>query len=459
MATTARKTNVHRIDKHERYRGLSREHLLAHYISARKARMIAIIAILVFVAWFLVFLFQPEPEYKLSDDGSGVPIGTDNYMRMMQALADAQWDGHSSVEVLANGENYYPAELDAIRHAKKSINLEAYIFHKGKLAKEFVDALAERARAGVKVNIVLDGVGSFSTPRSYFQPLLDAGGQLAFYHHISWTNWLRYNNRTHRELLVVDGEVAFAGGAGIADYWMYPDKDKPRWRDSVFRFRGDVVNSLQGTFSENWVDASGVVLNGPEYYPDTRAVDGPAQALVVNSTPSQGGSTRARTMYEALLGSARKRIYLTTPYFLPDKGLMKLLVEAKRDRHLDVKVLVPGAKSDHLMTRASSRGLYGKLLDAGVEIYEYQPSMLHAKILLVDDDFSVVGSTNFDNRSFGINDELSVCIRDASLAERLTQDFAHDLAQAERVTREKWQHRPIWDRGFEWAGWIISRHE
>jgi cardiolipin synthase len=299
-----------------------------------------------------------------------------------------------------------------------------------------------------------------STRRSYFQPVLDAGGHVAFYHKMSWTTWLHYNNRTHRELLVIDGEVAFAGGAGVADYWMYPDNGKPRWRDSVFRFRGDVVNSLQGTFTENWVDATGKVLNGPEYYPDIVVPsDAPAKVMVVNSTPSQGGSTRARVLYEALLGSAQKRIYVTTPYFLPDQGLMKLLIEAKRDRHLDVKVLVPGAKSDHLMTRASSRGLYGKLLDAGVEIYEYQPTMLHAKILLVDDDFAVVGSTNFDNRSFGINDELSVCIREPGVAAQLTQQFAQDLAQADRVTRDKWEHRPIWDRGFEWAGWIISRHE
>ncbi len=181
--------------------------------------------------------------------------------------------------------------------------------------------------------------------------------------------------------------------------------------------------------------------------------------MVVNSTPAQGGETRVRVLYEALLGAARKRVYVTTPYFLPDHGLMKLLIEAKRDRHLDVKVLVPGTSSDHMMTRSSSRGLYGRLLEAGVEIHEYQPGMLHAKVLLVDDDFVVVGSTNFDNRSFGINDELSVVARDPALAQRLTADFNHDVSESELVTLEKWKHRPIWQRAFEWAGWIISRHE
>ena len=457
MASTARKHKVRRIDTSEKFKRLSRQDLLAHYISARKARMFTAIAIIIFLAWLLIFLLQPGPDYRLSD-GRGIPIGTPEYVRMLEALADAHFDQRSSVEVLPNGENYYPAELEAIRNAKKSVNLEAYIFKPGKIAQQFVEALAERARAGVKVNVVLDGVGSFSTRKAYFQKLLEAGGQVQFYHPIGWTTWRRYNNRTHRELLVIDGQVAFAGGAGIADHWFEGEKDHPRWRDTMFRFRGQAVNALQGTFTENWVEACGEVLNGPEFFPGDQA-DGEMPVLVVNSTPSQGNSTRVRVLYEALLGSARRRIYITTPYFLPDKGLMNLLITAKRDRHLDVKVLVPGKKSDHMMTRSSSRGLYGKLLEAGVEIYEYQPSMLHAKVMLVDDDWVVVGSTNFDNRSFGINDELSVTTRSAELAERLTADFARDLAQSERVTLESWQHRPVWQRGFEWAGWIISRHE
>jgi len=456
MAQSARKDKVTRIDA-KKAAGLSHQQLLAHYLSARKARMLTVIALLFFVAWFLIFIFQPSPKYELSD-GHGVPIGTDNFMRMLEALSDAQFDWHSSVEALPNGENFYAAELEAIRNAKRSVNLEAYIMHRGKVAQQFVDALAERARAGVKVNVVLDGVGSFSTHKAYFQPVTDAGGQVSFYHPISWTTWLHYNNRTHRELLVVDGETAFAGGAGIADYWMYPDKEKERWRDSVFRFHGDVVNSFQGTFTENWVDASGKVLNGPEYFPDIPP-QGDTPVLVVNSTPSQGGSTRVRVLYEALLGSAKKRIYITTPYFLPDRGLMKLLITAKQDRHLDVRVLVPGKGSDHMMTRSSSRGLYGKLLEAGIPIYEYQPGMLHAKILLVDDDWAVVGSTNFDNRSFGLNDELSITVRNAALAQQLTDQFNHDLSRSELVTLEKWKKRPVWDRIFEWAGWIISRHE
>jgi cardiolipin synthase len=456
MARAARKAKVRSIDTSAMFRRLARRDLLAGYISARKARMITAVAILVFLAWFLVFLLQPAPAYRLSD-GRGIAIGTPEYLRMLEALADSHFDRRSTAEVFTNGESYYPAELEAIRNAKRSVNLEAYIFKPGRVGQQFVDALTERARAGVKVNVLVDGVGSFLTRKAYFQPLVEAGGRVEWYHPVGWTTWLRYNKRTHRELLVVDGEVAFAGGAGIADHWLHGEKDHPRWRDTMFRFRGEAVNSLQGTFVENWVEACGEVLNTADYFPAPPA--GEQAVLVVNSTPSQGNATRARVLYEVLLGSATRRIYITTPYFLPDKGLVHLLVTAKRDRHLDVKVLVPGKRSDHAMTRSSSRGLYGKLLEAGVEIYEYQPSMLHAKVMLVDDDWTVVGSTNFDNRSFGINDELSVAVRDAALAERLTADFERDLAQSERVTMESWKDRPVWQRGFEWAGWLLSRHQ
>lgn len=458
-AQPVRTSKVRSIDSGRAAKGgrRSRKDILADFLRARTARVIAAIAIVIFAAWFLIFLFQPGPEYKLGD-GESVPIGSPEFMRMLEALADAQFDRQSSVEVLANGETFYRAELEAIRSARRSINLEAYIFQRGLVAEEFVQALAERARAGVKINLVLDAVGSFSTRKQDLRPLLDAGGQVSWYHPLRWTTWLRFNNRTHRELLIVDGEIAFAGGAGFADHWLHAKKGRPRWRDTMFRFRGAAVNSFQGTFVENWVESSGVIMNGSEYFPGIQA-EGSTPVMVVNSTPSQGNSTRARVLYQALLASARRRIYVTTPYFLPDRSLMETLIRARRDRGLDVKVLVPGKRSDHAMTRSSSRGLYGKLLEAGVEIYEYEPSMLHVKVLLVDDEWSLVGSTNFDNRSFGLNDEISVLARDPALSRRLTQDFEHDLAQSRRVTLAEWKSRPLWQRVFERAGWIISRHQ
>src|SRR4051812_1112670 len=213
----------------------SYEDLLAHYLRARTARMITVIALIIFIAWFLVFIFQPGPSYELTD-GHSVPFGSDTYMHMLEALGDAHFDHHATVEVFANGENFYPAELETIRGAKRSVNFEAYIFEKGKVAQQFIDALAERARAGVKVNVVVDAVGSMTTPKRYFKPVIDAGGKVEWYHPLRWNHWLHFNNRTHRELLVVDGEIAMAGGAGVADHWLYGKKDKPRWRDSFFRF-------------------------------------------------------------------------------------------------------------------------------------------------------------------------------------------------------------------------------
>src|SRR4051812_43318885 len=267
LRKSASKSKVRRIDTKRRPKSpLSHEDLLAHYLRARTARMITAIAIIIFVAWFLVFIFQPGPSYELTD-GQSVPIGTENYMRMLEALADAHFDQHGTVEVFPNGENFYPVELEAIRNAKRSVNFEAYIFQKGKIAQQFVDALADRARAGVKVNVVLDAVGSMGTRKSYLQPVIDAGGKVEWYNPLRWNHWIHFNNRTHRELLVVDGEVALAGGAGVADHWLYGKKNKKRWRDDFFRFRGDTVVAFQGSFAENWVEASGQVLNGTEYFP------------------------------------------------------------------------------------------------------------------------------------------------------------------------------------------------
>lgn len=453
--STSRK--VRRIDEKPRQRQRTKRVFLGAALRARPARMIAAIALLIFLAWFLLFLFQPGPKYELSE-GSGVPIDSPEFLPMLEALADAHFEPGNAIDVLPNGEQYYPAELEAIRAAKQSVTLEAYIFQRGRVADDFIGALTDRARAGVKVNLVLDGVGSLSTTKGAFDDLIAAGGRVEFYHPLRWYSWPRYNNRTHRELIVIDGHTAFVGGSGFADHWLHGADGHPRWRDTMFRVRGPVANRLQGTFVENWVEASGEVLNSPAYFARS-APAGPTPILVVNSTPSQGSSTRARILYQALLGSAKRRIYVTTPYFLPDRSLMNALITAKRDRGLDVKVLVPGQRSDHFMTRASSRGLYGKLLEAGIEIYEYQPAMLHAKVLLVDDDWVVVGSTNFDNRSFGLNDEINLCAKDAALAQRLTQDFHSDLSESHRVTLDDWRNRPYWQRLFEWAGWLISRHQ
>lgn len=413
----------------------------------------------VVVVAFLLFLalFAPGIPYKVERTET-CDLDSPDFLRMIEALTDAQVRGGGSVEVLTNGEVYYEAELEAVARAERSINLEAYIFQKGEVADRFVKALAERARAGVKVKLVLDAAGSFASWDSYFKELTDAGGRVVWYHPLRWYNWPRYNNRTHRELIVIDGRVGFVGGSGVADHWLIPRGDKRRWRDTMFRVEGDLVLSLQATFAENWLEASGEILAGEEYFPDLKS-EGGLSAFVVNSSPTTGGSTRARILFQMLLASARESVLITTPYFLPDRSARREMVRAVRERGVRMEIITPGVHSDHMLTRSSSRRLFGDLLRAGARIYEYQPGMIHAKTMVVDGAWSVVGTTNFDNRSFGLNDEVNLAAFDRPLAARVGEDFARDRAESREITYEEWRGRSVWERAYEQFGRILERQQ
>ncbi len=338
--------------------------------------------------------------------------------------------------------------------------LEAYIFQKGEVATKFLDALTERARAGVKVRLVLDAVGCLCTRWSLFRDLIAAGGEVRWYMPFRWYNLARFNNRTHRELIIVDGTVAFLGGAGIADHWWRSRGRRMRrkkWRDTMFRVRGEVVPWLQSMFAENWLESSGELLTGESYYPKCLPA-GPSTAMVIHSTPSSGRATRARMLFQTLIASAARSIHITTPYFVPDCGARGALIQAMQ-RGVELKIIVPGRHSDHLLTRRSSRRLYGELLKHGAQIYEYRPSMIHTKSLVVDGIWSVVGSTNFDSRSFGLNDEVNLAAMDEGLAARLEEDFQRDLAASLRIRYKAWQRRSPLERINEWLGWIVERQE
>jgi cardiolipin synthase len=413
---------------------------------------------LVFVASsFLGGILGPTPPYKMANAEELPPNDSDRFLEVVEALTDAELNRTGNLQVLTNGDSFYPAELEAIRGATRSVNLEAYIFHKGEIGRQYVEALAERARAGVKVNLTVDAFGSAATSTRFFAPLLDAGGKLGWYNGPRWYRLMQMDYRTHRELMVVDGRIGFIGGAGIADQWYKGSKGNPRWRDSAVRIEGEAVCNLQATFAENWLASSGELLVGDAYFPEIQC-EHPLVSMVVNSTPSIGGSTRARILFQLLLASARHSISITTPYFLPDKSLMKELCRAV-DRGLRVRVLVPGRKSDHMVTRSTSRAGYGELLKAGAEVYEYQPSMIHAKVLCIDDLWVVIGSTNFDNRSFGINDEVNLAVRDSDVATRFERDMALDLEQSRHISLEEWRHRPVTERATELMGMVFERQQ
>jgi cardiolipin synthase len=433
-------------------------YLLAEATVSTGFLVVASLAIAAAVLVVFVGLFDPGLRYKISATKSE-DNNSDGFLRMLEALTDAKTHQRTHLQVLTNGSSFYEEELRAIDSAKSNINLEAYIFQEGEIAQRYVNALTDRARAGLNVNVVLDAVGSASTGEKYFRAFKKAGGKLAWYNSARWNKLPRYNHRTHRELLVVDGRIGFIGGAGIADHWFKPRHNKPRWRDTMVRVEGEAVRNLQATFAANWLESSGNILTGPQYFPEDLKNSGDAFALVVDSTPSAGGSTRSRILFQILLSSAKKSIHITTPYFLPDRSMMDELLRAVCERGVEISLLVPGRSSDHMLTRTSSRHGYGKLLKAGANIFEYQPGMIHAKILLIDGLWAVVGSTNFDNRSFGLNDEVNLAVRDAAFVERLESDFVSDIAKSERITLEKWQHRSVLERAPELLGWVLERQQ
>jgi len=420
-------------------------------------RIVSLISILALTALVLAGLFAPGLRYSLATPPRAA-LDSPAFLNELEPLVDSKITRNNDVEVIENGENFYTAELDAMRHAQRSINLEAYIFHKGRVTDEVLSVLTDRAKAGVKVNLVMDSMGSLSTRKHYFKALKDAGGHVQWYHRLRLHNWFSENNRTHREITVVDGSIAFVGGAGYADWWRFGEKREPRWRDTMVRVQGDAVRGIQGTFIENWLETAGEILDGSDYLPQTGGEPGHATALVVTSTPSSGGSTRARVLFQTLIAAAHKSIYITTPYFLPDRSMREELVRA-RNRGVSVQLVVPGKHADHALTRSSGQSAYGDLLKADADVFEYEPSMIHAKIMIVDGVWSVVGSANLDNRSFGINDEINVAVLDPEFAARLSDDFKQDVSRSKRVSLADWQHRGVYERLLEAVGWIFERQQ
>ncbi len=393
----------------------------------------ALLALYLYVALFapgLAYRIKPQPKLRMNSD---------YFQSLLAALTQSELLSGNKIEVLTNGGQFYPAELEAIRRAERTVNLEAYIFHRGEITGKFMEALTERARAGVEVKLTLDYIGSFSTFQSYFREFEDAGGRIKWYHSPAPSLLLQINNRTHRELLVVDGRVGFIGGAGIADQWYSGVKGGPCWRDTVLRVEGPLVANLQAVFAQNWLRVAGEILTGPEYFQFPCEGNG-ARGLIVSSTPA-AGSTTARILFQTLIASAEKQIFISTPYFLPDRSAREVIIQAVRERGVQVKILTPGRRSDQMMTRASSRELYGTLLKHGIEIHEYEPAMIHVKAMMADGCWTVVGSTNFDYRSFDLNDEVNLVVLNEEITQRLMRDFERDLEQSKRITYEAWRRK------------------
>ena len=378
-----------------------------------------------------------------------------DFERALGSLLGPGIVGGNAVTELLNGDQIFPPMLAAIQGAKKSITFETYIYWSGDIGKQFADALSERARAGVRVHVLLDWVGSANMDESYLTEMKEAGVQIEKFHKPHWYNLARLNNRTHRKLLVVDGQVGFTGGVGIAPHWMGNAQDPDHWRDSHYLVRGPVVAQMQATFLDNWLKVTGKVLHGALYFPPI-APAGAQKAQMFSSSPSSG-SESMQLMYHLAITAAERSIDLSVAYFVPDELTQKHLMDALA-RGVRVRFITPGEHTDTDTVKAASRATWGPLLQAGALIYEYQPTMYHCKVMIVDQLLVSVGSTNFDNRSFRLNDEANLNVYDAAFARRQTEVFEDDLKRSRRVTYEEWLNRPLREKAHEkLTGWLRSQ--
>lgn len=443
----------------------------------KKSRFLTILAtfVLTVVATLAVINFaggekrideQVERAYALQDD---------QFQRALGVLLGPPITAGNRFEALHNGDEIFPPMLAAIRGARRSITFETYIYWSGDIGRAFAEALSERARAGVAVHVLLDWVGSAKIDEDFLREMEKSGVQIRKFHKPDWWGISRLNNRTHRKLLIADGRIGFTGGVGIAPSWTGHAQDPDHWRDSHYRVEGPVVAQMQAVFMDNWIKASGEVLHDERYFPaigpvvptlggstaatkaesaipETGGAAG-GRAQVFASSPSGGGESM-HIMYLMAIAAATKTIDLSSAYFVPDALTVRTLVAAMR-RGVRLRVITPGPHIDADIVRRASRASWGPLLEAGAEISEYQPTMYHCKVMIVDKLLVSVGSTNFDDRSFQLNDEANLNIYDADFARAQVAIFERDLKSARRITYEQWLDRPWKDKAWEEiASWL-----
>jgi cardiolipin synthase A/B len=400
------------------------------------------------VAWYAADSLRHRREgghgYRLRGE---VDAAEPSFLRAAEAITGAPVSYGNDAELLINGDRIFPAYLEAIREAEETVNLLTYAYWRGEIAVQVADTLCEKAGAGVECNLILDAVGAAKMDRELVTKMRDAGVQVCFFRPPKPYAVKRLQHRTHRKLLIVDGRTGFTGGVGIAEEWTGDAQDPDHWRDTHVRVRGPVVRGLQGAFAENWLECTGDVLAGDRYLPYIEEVEdgGPMQVMRSSATI---GDTNAEALVYLALAAAKRSIELTSAYFVPRPAFTEALVEAA-ERGVEVRILVPGSHIDKEFVRTAGRAAYDDLLDAGIEIYEYCPTMLHAKTVTVDGVWSSVGSVNFDNRSFQLHDEVTLCVQSERFAAELQDAFEHDLESSERIDPDEWDGRVVSQRARE----------
>ena len=406
-----------------------------------KKIMLLAIAGTVAITLFLTILFlnlragEKQIRYELTHRFA---VSDPEFLRSMDHLLGPGVLAGNRIKALQNGDEIFPAMLAAIGSARETITFETYIYWSGEIGKKFSEALCERAKAGVKVHVLLDWVGTGKIEKQYLEDLKAAGVEVERYHPLRWYSVTRINNRTHRKLLVVDGKIGFTGGVGIADLWAGHAQSKDHWRDSHYQVEGPAVAQMQAAFTDNWIKTRAKVLFGNGYFPELKPV-GASLAQVFKSSRGEG-SESVRLMYLLSIASATKTVRLQAAYFVPDDLAIETFVAARK-RGVKIEIIVPGPHTDAKIVQSASRSLWGALLDAGVQIYEYQPTMYHCKVLIVDDAWVSVGSTNFDDRSFRLNDEANLNIYDAAFAIEQVKVFEGDKGKSRLMTRGEFKNR------------------
>jgi cardiolipin synthase A/B len=383
-------------------------------------------------------------------------VGSEGFLRAAEALTQAPISRGNRAEILVNGDRIFPAMLGAIAGARRTVNLLTYIYWRGDIGSRFADAVCERASAGASCRVLLDAIGSAKMDSDLIDRMRDCGVAVHRFRPPKAYAIRRGNNRTHRKLLVVDGTVGFTGGVGIADEWTGDAQDPEHWRDTHVRVEGPVVRGLQGSFAENWLEATGEVLAGPDDLPELDPISGEGAAMLSVRSSAGVGDTDVETVFFLTIAAARRTIDLTSAYFAPRPAFLHALADAARSG-VAIRVLVPGPFIDKDVVRHTARSVYGELLQAGVRVFEYAPTMLHAKSMVVDGVWSTVGSANFDNRSFQLNDETVLGVQDEGFAAQLTEAFERDLERSDEITLDGWKSRPLIDRPREAAARLLRR--
>jgi len=379
-----------------------------------------------------------RPHYATPD----IAVGQQTFVRTLEAHADAELVRGNRAQVLLNGDEIFPAMLEAIRGATSTITFANFIYEKGDVARDMAEALAERCRAGVGGNVLLDAVGSKNMPKKYRTLMERSGCHVASYHSLNPLALKRINHRNHRRVLVVDGRVGFTGGTGVGDKWTGDGRREGHWRQTDVRIEGPIVRQIQAAFAENWRDATGVLLSGAAYFPEIEPRGG-LVAQTIKSSPASGAAEAYLLFFLALEG-ARSSILLTNPYFVPDGTMSDALVRAVK-RGVDVQIITAGNADTNLdrLVRQASHAHFGRVLEAGAKIYEYGPALLHAKTMVVDGQWVSIGSANLDNRSFALNNELNLAFLDRGLAARMTEVFREDLRYTKPVRYDDWRRHRV----------------